>query len=86
MSLELLNYGNQWISMILLFFLTTCLAYPKMIIFLFYSEAQQRKGRGWEGKEEREEEEEEGEEKEEETGEEKKGRWWGWAGNAESAK
>ena len=68
------------------FFLTTCLVYPKMIIFLFYSEAQQRKGRGWEGKEEGEEEEEEGEEKEEERGEEKKGRWWGWAGNAESAK
>ena len=56
-SLELLNYGNQGLSLILLFFLTTCLAYTKMTVFLLYSEAQQRKGRGWEGKEEGEKEE-----------------------------
>ena len=55
--MELLNYGNQGLSLILLFFLTTCLAYTKMTVFLLYSEAQQRKGRGWEGKEEGENEE-----------------------------
>ena len=43
MSLELLNHGNQGISLILLFFfLTTCLVYPKMTIFLLYFEAHQR--------------------------------------------
>ena len=32
--------------------MTTSLAHPKMIVFLLYSEAQQRKSRGLEGKEE----------------------------------
>ena len=45
-----------------LFYLTTCLAHPKMTVFLLYFEAQQRKSRGLEGKEEGEEEEEEREE------------------------
>ena len=50
----------------MLFLLTTCLAHPKMTVFLLYSEAQQRKSRGLEGKEEGEKEEQEQEQEEEE--------------------
>ena len=62
LRLTSLEVGNQGICLIMLFYLTTCLAHPKMTVFLLYFEAQQRKRRGLEGKEEGEEEEEEREE------------------------
>ena len=59
LRLTSLEVGNQGICLRMLFYLTTCLAHPKMTVFLLYFEAQQRKSRGLEGKEEGEEEEEE---------------------------
>ena len=57
MSLELLNYGNQGISLILLFFLDYLFSLSQNDYFSFVFWSSSKNYRGWEGKEEGEEEE-----------------------------